>query len=143
MGIAWRHCATGWPKTVVDESMPRALGRRVDLKELGHLVLKWYVRHFPISKGKARLVASLWEPLSSGRTQRLAVLHQADIRMVCDLTKMLQRRLYFWGGYEEESCVHWIKLSREAKIIFDIGANVGLYSLFAASANLLSKVYAF
>jgi len=121
----------------------RALGRRADLRELGHVALKWYVRHFPISKGKARLVARLWEPLTSGRTQRLTVLRQADVRMHCDLTKFLQRRLYFWGDYEGEACHHWIEFSRESKVVFDIGANVGLYSLLAASANPQSNVYAF
>jgi FkbM family methyltransferase len=63
--------------------------------------------------------------------------------MDCDLTKMIQRRLYFWGSYEEEACHHWINLSREAKIAFDVGANVGLYSLLAASANPECNVYAF
>ena len=71
------------------------------------------------------------------------MLRQADVRLVCDLTRLIQRRLYFWGGYEEESCAHWIRLARESKIIFDIGANVGLYSLLAARANPQSEIYAF
>ena len=114
-----------------------------NLKELGHTALKWYIRHFPISKGKVRLANYLWKPLSSGQTHRQTVLKQADVRLACDLEQTIQRHIYFWGGYEEESCYHWIKLAQRSRVVFDIGANVGLYSLLAASANPESKVYAF
>jgi FkbM family methyltransferase len=113
------------------------------VKELGLAALQWYVRHFPISKGKGRLVSWLWKPLSSGNWQRQTVLRQADVQVVCDLSRFIQRHLYFWGGYEEENCAHWIRLARESRIIFDVGANVGLYSLLAGSVNPQSKVYAF
>jgi FkbM family methyltransferase len=113
------------------------------VREVGLAALQWYVRHFPISKGKGRLVSLLWKPLSWGASRRQTVLRQADVRVVCDLTKFIQRRLYFWGGYEEESCAHWIRLARESRIIFDIGANVGLYSLLAAWANPQSEIHAF
>lgn len=68
---------------------------------------------------------------------------QADIQVVCDLSRFIQRHLYFWGGYEEEISAHWLRLARESRIVFDVGANVGLYSLLAGWANPQSKVYAF
>ena len=68
---------------------------------------------------------------------------QADIKLRCDLTKFLQRHLYFFGGYEKEYCDYWMKLAPHAAIIFDIGANVGLYSLLAAAANPASRIHAF
>jgi FkbM family methyltransferase len=113
------------------------------VKELGLATLQWYVRHFPISKGKGRLVSWLWKPLSGGKWQRQTVLRQADVQVVCDLSRLIQRHLYFWGGYEEEICAHWLRLARESRIVFDVGANVGLYSLLAGSVNPQSKVYAF
>jgi FkbM family methyltransferase len=113
------------------------------LRELGLAALTWYVRHFPIRKGKARLISLLWKPLSRGATRRQTLLRQADVRVVCDLNKFIQRHLYFWGGYEEESCAHWIRLARESRIIFDIGANGGLYSLLAGRTNPESEVHAF
>lgn len=113
------------------------------MRELGLAALQWYVRHFPMSKGKGRLVSGLWKPLSGGNHRRQTVLRQADVRLVCDLTKLIQRRLYFWGGYEEESCARWLGLARESRIIFDIGANVGLYSLLAGWANPHSRICAF
>ena len=68
---------------------------------------------------------------------------QADIKLSCDLTKFLQRHLYFFGSYEKEYCDYWMKLARKATTIFDVGANVGLYSLLAAAVNPASRIHAF
>jgi len=51
--------------------------------------------------------------------------------------------LYFWGSYEEEYCARWIKLACSSNIVFDLGANAGLYSLCAATMNPNSQVHAF
>ncbi len=55
---------------------------------------------------------------------------------------------FYWKGYQKGafevvSREIWIKLSREAKTIFDIGANTGLYSLFAALVSASSDIHAF
>lgn len=53
----------------------------------------------------------------------------------------------FWEGltghWEKESLELWIKLCRQSNIIFDIGANTGVYSLVAKSLNPGAQVYAF
>jgi FkbM family methyltransferase len=53
----------------------------------------------------------------------------------------------FWAGllgnWEKESLSIWIRLCRQADVIFDLGANTGVYSLIAKSINPDSKVYAF
>lgn len=53
----------------------------------------------------------------------------------------------FWGGlkskWERQSVNVWTKLCSHSDIIFDIGANTGVYSLLAKSINSDSKVYAF
>jgi FkbM family methyltransferase len=53
----------------------------------------------------------------------------------------------FWsgllGGYEKISMYLWINLSRRAKVILDIGANTGIYSLSARSINKEAEIYAF
>jgi FkbM family methyltransferase len=56
---------------------------------------------------------------------------------------MIQRQLYFWGGYEQNYCKYWISLCRTSNNIFDVGANVGLYSLLAAEANPEASIHAF
>jgi FkbM family methyltransferase len=55
------------------------------------------------------------------------------------------RDLYWWGLYAfecETSAVFW-KLAKRAKVFFDVGANVGYYSLLGAKANPELEVYAF
>jgi FkbM family methyltransferase len=50
---------------------------------------------------------------------------------------MIENRV-FWRGlsaYESAAMVQWIDRCAEAKVIFDIGANIGLYSLVAKTLN--------
>lgn len=53
----------------------------------------------------------------------------------------------FWSGlsngWEKESTNLWIKLCENAEIVFDIGANTGVYALIAKAVNPKAKVYAF
>lgn len=53
----------------------------------------------------------------------------------------------FWAGiadgWEKVSLSIWIKLVRDANVIFDIGANTGVYSLIAKSLNPKAQVFAF
>lgn len=53
----------------------------------------------------------------------------------------------FWEGiysnWEKYSMKAWIALSKDAKVIFDIGANTGIYSLVAKTINPTSEVHAF
>jgi FkbM family methyltransferase len=53
----------------------------------------------------------------------------------------------FWNGlidgWEKESIKLWLKLCERSDIIFDVGANTGIYSLVAKAVNPCSTVYAF
>lgn len=53
----------------------------------------------------------------------------------------------FWAGllgnWEKVSLGLWIKLCKNSDVIFDIGANTGVYSLIAKTVNPDSSVYAF
>ncbi|GAB4446646.1 MAG: hypothetical protein Fur0028_01260 [Bacteroidales bacterium] len=52
----------------------------------------------------------------------------------------------FWKGinsWEKESLRCWINEAKNSNIIFDIGANTGIYSLIAKSVNSNADVYAF
>lgn len=48
----------------------------------------------------------------------------------------------FWRGLNREQRV-WARLSRRAKVILDIGANTGIFSLIAKAVNPQAKIYAF
>jgi FkbM family methyltransferase len=53
----------------------------------------------------------------------------------------------FWAGltgeWEASSMKLWIQLVKDADVIFDVGANTGMYSLVAKSLRPQSRVYAF
>jgi FkbM family methyltransferase len=53
----------------------------------------------------------------------------------------------FWtglyGNWEKYSMKLWSILAKESKVIFDIGANTGIYSMVAKSINSGSEVHAF
>jgi len=47
------------------------------------------------------------------------------------------------GVFEPASLEVWAALAREADIVADVGANVGIYALVAAAANVAASVHAF
>ncbi len=53
----------------------------------------------------------------------------------------------FWAGltgeWEAASVKLWIKLAEESDVVFDVGANNGIYALVAKAVNSKAKVYAF
>lgn len=52
----------------------------------------------------------------------------------------------FWKGlkkWESVSLQFWMTMSKRSKVIIDVGANTGIYSLIAASLNPSAQVYAF
>jgi len=52
----------------------------------------------------------------------------------------------FWrglAGHEPETLPVWIRLAERSKIVLDIGANTGLFSLAAAAASPRAEVHAF
>jgi len=58
----------------------------------------------------------------------------------------LENTLFWRGikkGWEKTSISLWTQLVSKSEVVFDIGANTGVYSLIAKSLNPQSKVYAF
>jgi FkbM family methyltransferase len=53
----------------------------------------------------------------------------------------------FWSGvrgnWERQSLDLWIRLCKKSKVILDIGANTGVYSLIAGAIKETAKIYAF
>jgi len=105
-----------------------------------------YARRFPIRRGKLRVIDSLWHAAAGDRgTRRLADLKYGGFKMTCDLSEMLQRQFYFFGTYFlEEHLLHfWENEAKGAEVIFDVGANAGIYSLAALGAQPDAIVHAF
>ena len=109
-------------------------------------VLVMYARRFPIRRGKLRIIDSLWQTLLSDRsTHRVATLKHGRFKMSCDLKEMLQRQFYFFGTYflEEDILRCWEATARWAKVVLDVGANAGIYSLAALAVQPDVVVHAF
>lgn len=53
----------------------------------------------------------------------------------------------FWtgltGSWEKTSLDLWLTLSRDARVILDVGANTGVYSLVSKAVNPIAEVHAF
>jgi hypothetical protein len=52
----------------------------------------------------------------------------------------------FWRGlyvHEAASMRLWVQLCRRSEVVFDVGANIGLYALAAAASNPKADVFAF
>jgi FkbM family methyltransferase len=104
-----------------------------------------YARGFPVRRGKMRVVNRLWRLAAGPDSQREAVTRYGGLRMPCDLAEALQRQYYFFGTYflEEHILRAWTAAARDARIVFDVGANAGIYSLAALSAQPAAQVHAF
>jgi FkbM family methyltransferase len=108
--------------------------------------LIWYSRRFPVSTGKLRVVNRLWRvasgPPPALRTGRLIY---AGYQIPCDLSETIQRQIFFFGTYyiERECLECWVAMTRDARVIFDVGANAGIYSLAGLAANPHAVVHAF
>ena len=105
----------------------------------------WYARKFPIRKGKLRLVDLAWRLCMYKNKTREAILIYSDLKMPCNLQEMLQRQFFFFGTYHlEEHILHaWRSESKKASVIFDVGANSGIYGFVSLSANPEATVHAF
>jgi FkbM family methyltransferase len=105
-----------------------------------------YARRFPIRRGKLRVINSLWRAaVGDQSTHRIAVLNYGRFKMSCDLNEMLQRQFYFFGTYflEEDILSCWQTAAKDAKVVLDVGANAGIYSLAALAVQRDATVHAF
>jgi FkbM family methyltransferase len=119
--------------------------RTVDVPGLEKVLIA-YARYFPLRKGKLRLIDGLWRAVSAGcGSVRLADLRYGGFKMPCDLNETLQRQFYFFGTYfvEERLLDSWTRAAKEAAVIFDVGANAGIYSLAALASQPAALVHAF
>jgi FkbM family methyltransferase len=106
----------------------------------------FYARRFPIRRGKLRVINLLWRTAVGDQSKpRVATLNHGGFKMSCDLSEMLQRQFYFFGTYflEEDILRCWEVAAKGAKIILDVGANAGIYSLAALAIQPDATVHAF
>lgn len=74
--------------------------------------------------------------VKAGETGQFKIMHYG---------KEIENDIFWSGltGWEEVSMRYWMELCKNSKVIFDIGANTGIYALTAKAINSSSCVYAF
>jgi hypothetical protein len=65
---------------------------------------------------------------------RIGVPGGGALQLKLDLADDLSRQWYFWGydSYELSTISLWVKLLERSTTVFDVGANIGMYSMLAA-----------
>ena len=102
-------------------------------------------RRAPVQWGKLRLVR--WAAnrcLVQGERLQATQLN-CGLEIECDLSLLIQQQLFFTGSYhtERQQLADWRRQARSSRVILDVGANVGIYSLEAKAANPQAQVLAF
>ena len=97
-------------------------------------ILRWYLRKFPLRDGKT-FFYQRFSPRLTPPEPFVTTALDAGFRMKLDLRDAVQRRMYFYGDYDERYEAQMIRrLLDKGEIFWDIGANIGYFSLLAAAA---------
>lgn len=115
-------------------------------------LLKALYNYVPFKQTLFSLLKLCWKPSEAIYKH----LHfRGIIKVVVENSRTFKIRHYgfqieneiFWegltGGWEKVSIGIWIKLCKRSEVIFDIGANTGVYALIAKTINPNARVYAF
>jgi FkbM family methyltransferase len=107
-------------------------------------LFRWYLSKFPLRDGKAFFYARLQAGLTPAA--RFAVVRlDPGFRMNLDLADPEQRKVYFYGHYHERYEAGLVRRLLTGDAVFwDVGANVGYFTLVAATAlNHRGRIIAF
>jgi FkbM family methyltransferase len=97
-------------------------------------LFRWYLSKFPLRDGKAFLYARLHARLAPAARYAVVRLDQG-FRMKLDLQDPEQLKVYFYGHYHERYEAALVqRLLVGDGVFWDIGANVGYFTLVAATA---------
>ena len=114
------------------------------LKGINREVFRWYLSKFPLRDGKAYFYKLLHRHLAPDERYATVKLDQG-FTMKLDLKDEEQRKVYFYGHYHERYEARMVRaLLDEDEVFWDIGANIGYFSLIAATAlNNSGQILAF
>ena len=108
-------------------------------------IFRLYFRHFPIRKGKIPLMI-LIDKTGLTKNYKIQTYFDNKIRINLNLEDWIQKQVFYFGRYEIEKkeTLFWQYLIKENNYVFDIGANIGYYTLQAAARiGASGRVYAF
>jgi FkbM family methyltransferase len=104
------------------------------LTAAGRNLCRWYLSKFPLRDGKAYLYERLHGLLRPEERYAVVRLDQG-FRMKLDLQDPEQLKVYFYGHYHERYEAELVRrLLKDDDGFWDVGANVGYFTLVAATA---------
>lgn len=113
--------------------------------------LKSVYRKIPLKHELFKILKRFWQP-SESVFKHLHFQGTLDLEIKNKKFKMqhygyMIENAAFWqgldNGWEKVSMNLWSRLAADAQVIFDIGANTGIYALTAQTVNPQAQVYAF
>ena len=97
-------------------------------------LFRWYLSRFPLRDGKAFFYERLHAGLQPG-DRYVVVRLDKGFRMKLDLADPEQLKVYFYGHYHERYEADLVqRLLTGDDVFWDVGANVGYFTLMAATA---------
>jgi FkbM family methyltransferase len=102
------------------------------VRRVGRKMLRAYNAHSPITRGKVRAVTVLNPFFSKLEPTEVTAVH-SSIEMELDLREFVQQFIYYnvWEPHVRQVL---LSILRPGQTLFDIGANVGYYTLLGAEA---------
>ena len=102
---------------------------KVTLREL----LRCYLKYFPLRDGKISIYKLFNEHLAPS-SHLVEVEINLGFKLLLDLKEPSQRMIYFFGNYDERHEIALLrKLLAPGDVFWDIGANIGFYTLTAST----------
>lgn len=99
---------------------------------LARALLRFYLSRMPLRNGKGRLYTALHSRLLPPERWVTTTVRQG-FRLCLDLTEPAQRQIYFFGEYDERHEIRLLQqILRPGDCFWDVGANIGFFSLTAA-----------
>jgi len=107
-------------------------------------MFRWYLSQFPLRDGKAFLYERLHAGLAPADRYAVVRLNKGFF-MKLDLADPEQLKVYFYGHYHERYEADLVqRLLEDDDVFWDVGANVGYFTLVAATALAnLGQIVAF
>ncbi len=109
-------------------------------------IILYYLRNFPLDYGKNRIAK--WVKLDKIESP-VRYLNQQGVKFSLDLKEYQMKQIFLFDIYEKNTIRHLLaqieKISKRDLTIFDVGANIGFYTLTLAKAleKTKTQIYSF